>query len=263
MIDMTPVLYRHAPLVLTVLELTHPEHPLAASESQQIKAALQGSLPLLSNEQQVEMRVELPSGVQQTSTIEWTRFRSRDRRTMLSCSATKTTLETTAYQGWEAFRGLFDACLRARLDTSGLDSVERIGLRYIDEVRVASKDWRRWIEPALLPPQPESLDGLQAELQQSTVQYGTSDPAIMVTMRYGLVDGPPAVSHPLRTDQPANGKYFLFDTDAAWTLPDDAPADEVDPDRISELAHSLHDRSKALFEWWPTPALRDEVFNAD
>jgi len=261
----TSKVYRNAPLVLSVLELTHPQHEITSVEAQAIKTSLQADLPLLETDRKHELTLDLTSGIApQTIITTWHRFISRDRRTMLSCSPRSTLLETTNYQGWESFLPLFERGLRARLECSGLDGVDRIGLRYIDEVRIPSAEavqWDKWVRSDLLPPNAE-IDGLAPAQQQSVVQYNTDHRGMTITMRYGVTDGPSGVSGALRPNPPSPGPYFLFDTDSVWTLPNDEPTPEPQIDRLAETADLLHTWSKSLFEWWPTTALREEVFDA-
>lgn len=258
--------YRHAPLALTVIELVHSHNVLREADAEQMKQALREPLPLLEADQTQDIQLELPSGIHRASVVDWFRFFSRDRRTMLSCSARKTVLETADYQGWETTKPLFLRALATRLDASGLDGIDRIGLRYIDEVRIpthlANHPWSRWARAELLPPMAD-LDGLTPEQQQAQVQYRSEDADVTVTMRYGLMQGPPAVVGKLRPDPPAAGEYFLFDTDVAWTLRAGEPSPEVEVETVSEQLDQLHRWSKELFEWWPTDALREEVFNAE
>lgn len=258
--------YPNAPLVLTVLEVKHPQHTLSTAEAEAMRSVLRDDLPLLRKEQVQEVSFEIGSGVApRAEQSDWHRFVSRDRRTMLSCSARVTALETTRYRNWATFRTLFERSLAARLVESGLEGIERLGLRYIDEVRIpADKDqsWAKWVHADLLPPITD-IEGLDPAQQQSVVQYVTGSPSTTVTLRYGVADGPSSVIGPLRPNPPAAGKYFLFDTDSAWTQVDDEPMPEPDVDMVMGTVDGLHKWSKSLFEWWPTQALRQEIFNVE
>lgn len=63
-------------------------------------------------------------------------------------------LETTAYHDWAAFRARFEEVLDAVTDEVTPTQVQRLGLRFIDELKHPEArtliDWSRFIEPDLL-----------------------------------------------------------------------------------------------------------------
>lgn len=199
---------------------------------------------------------------------ELTKFMSRDRRTSVTYTSNSIVVETTNYPGWTEFKGIVAAAIDARQDIAPMDGLVRLGIRIIDEVRVPHTDpprWSDWLSPALLAPAVEvgdkSLDLLQ---QQSVVQYAGLHAGETITVRYGAVEGPPAVgSAPnlVRPNLPGTGHFFLIDTDSAWELPvgDETPA--LVTQDVLALAQGLHDPMKVLFEEFITDRLRNEVFS--
>jgi hypothetical protein len=54
---------------------------------------------------------------------------------------------------WEKLLDLVADALRARAAVGGIDGVERVGLRYVDEIRVPDLtpgDWAPWLDPTLI-----------------------------------------------------------------------------------------------------------------
>ena len=267
--------YRHAPLVYVILQVTHPlvSVPISRGEEAALKAKFVGRLPLVSREQmtQLEFQGRLDGGQPSTRTHveEHVRFSARDKRTSVTFAPNAVTVETTRYETWEDFRAIAETGLAARMDVAPVDGVERIGLRYVDEVRIPggeSPDWRTWVEPQLAPP---VLDVAAGELfpyqQQSVVQFKTARPGVGVVLRYGAVEGPSTMQGlPLFTPKtPPSAPFFLVDTDASWTP---APGDEVpplEPGKVLDEADVLHGYVKDLFEASLTDRLRSEVLDAD
>ncbi|WP_454299558.1 TIGR04255 family protein [Salana multivorans] len=258
--------YPNAPLVWTVFQVQHPRAELTPGAVAALKQRLVKILPFHDTQELVTGTVDfgsagMSSPRQSVQLIH--RFTSRDRGTVLSCAAESTSLETFRYEGWANFRVTLGEALSARFEISDPQGYGRVGLRYVDEVRVPGESprWADWISTTLLPPEiPESL-GLRVRQQQSVVQFADTDPARTVTLRYGLADGPSTVLEPGRASAAAVGEYFLFDTDVAWSLPPGEAVPEISVDDLLRVADELHLPAQQLFEWWPTDALRNEVFN--
>jgi len=265
--------YRNPPLALALVEVKHPESaPLSRGELAGLKAALLKVLPLQSSEDQLQVQFavspdasagQAPS--QRVRTVQ--RYLSRSRMTSASFTTDSFSIETTSYEGWREFRGLVALVATALKDVAPVDGMQRIGLRYIDEIRIPSADaeapdWSEWIHRDLIAPNPRSL-GLRPVQQQAVVQYRTDRPGEIVTLRYGAAVGPPVVGGgPLaRPSAPPPGPFFLLDTDAAWEVIPGEPVPEMDISFLVESTDRLHHRVKALFESALTPKLLNEVLD--
>jgi len=261
--------YRHAPLAYVIFQVVHPSSaPVGRGDEEALKRALRSYVPLASREvlSQLEITGQLNGAVGPQTRVrndEQLRFTSRDKRTSVIFAPNAVTLETTRYETWEELRELATAALEARMGIAPVDGVERVGLRYLDEVRVpdvSAPGWGEWINPQLAAPA-LAPDVLRPHQQQSVVQYTTDSPEVVVALRYGAVDGPSAVqgSPLLVTAPPASGPFFLIDTDASWT-PAEVPP--LDPASVLEKADDLHNYVKELFEASLTDRLRQEVLDA-
>ena len=177
-------------------------------------------------------------------------------------------LETTDYRGWEKhFSPLVGEVVSALERVCRPDGVLRIGLRYIDEIRVpgidtAPGDWRGYIDEHLLAAaDPDFIPAnLQPSVWQEIVQYRSTAGATL-TVRYGpqeeyAVDprGPTR-----RKDPPRAGLFFLLDSDSCWLSDEEVP--EFETDWILECFDLLHEPVREFFKIAVTDKLRDEVFN--
>lgn len=264
--------YLHAPLVMAILEVKHPQSSaLTRGELAALKAALVKVLPLQSTDEQVEVQVAIGAAgaasvtpAQRLRTVH--RFASRSRTASVSFTPDAFSLETTSYRGWREFRDMAKLVATALKDVAPVDGIQRIGLRYIDEIRVPYApdevpDWREWIRADLIAP---NALGLRPVQQQAVVQYRTDRPGETVTLRYGAIVGPPAVSSGAlaRPPAPASAPFFLLDTDAAWEVVPGDQIPELDIDFLIETAERLHEPVKSLFHAALTPKLVEEVLNA-
>jgi len=267
--------YKQAPIALALVEIRHPEGDfLSRGDLAGLKQILNAVTPLQKAEELSEIQMTMNPGappISATRNRTMQRFSSRDRRTSITFGVDSMVIETTDYKGWTTFCEFITAAVSARQEVAPIDGVERIGLRFIDEIRVPrsreNTDWREWVAPSLLPPIFDSSElDLFLRQQQSVVQYATSSPEETIALRYGAVDGPPTVgSGPnfVRADVPEPGLYFLLDTDAAWTLTPGAPVPEATAAGVVELASTLHSSAKGLFEALITEKLRTEVLDVE
>ena len=265
--------FPNPPLVLTVLEIRYPELSEGFSDSarRQMDEAVRDRLPLLESvvEEQVNVSVGGPApALPSFRRRAFPRFSTRDRTTALLVKPDALVIETTAYEGWaESFQPLVAEVVRAMERISQPNGVLRIGLRYIDEIRVpgidsAPGDWRGYIDEHLLAAADTAF--IPASLRPSEwlglVQYQTA-PDSMLTVRYGPQSGyavdPEGPTR--RRDPHPPGPFFLLDSDSYWH--DETEVPEFDADWICERCDLLHQPVSEFFQIVVTDKLRDEVFN--
>jgi uncharacterized protein (TIGR04255 family) len=252
--------YPNAPIAVVVAEIRHPATAaLSPAEWNAIKAALAHIAPIARTENLVE--IDMQSG-QQTAT-KLTRFVSRDLHQSISFRPDAIVVESTEYLGWVRFLEMVTAATHARHDTAPVDGLERVGLRYMDEVRVpvsgGSTVWSEWISPELMGP--VSLAGLVKKqvVGQQGVTTLASEPGITYTVRYGTGEGQVFTSTPnLRRRTEATGPFFLVDVDGAWQ-PIDQEIPEFSTDTIAHILERLHEPISVIFESLITDKLRNEV----
>ncbi|MCZ0915278.1 TIGR04255 family protein [Gordonia sp. JH63] len=260
--DDTP-LYSNAPIAVVLLEIRHPASELSSPAVALLKKELAEHVPIERTETNFELNIE--TGERRATTLR--KLVARDLHAAVTFRTDAVVVEATDYRGWAWFRRLAEDALRARHEVAPLDGIERIGLRYIDEVRVPGQvpvDWSEWVSPELLGPREQvAALGLFLEQQQSVVQYGTDSPGHTFTLRYGVGKGSVIQStDSLKrlTEPPLGGEFFLMDTDGAWS---DASGriPEFDVSQIINICDKIHAPIKQLFESLITDRLRKEVLN--
>ena len=267
-----PNSYPSAPLALAVIEIRHPTTGyLSRGDVAALKQALIKVTPLQKEESVTEFQVVIQpnAGMGNGNTTNKTnhRFLTRDRQTSITFGADMIVVETTAYRGWTSLKNLADAAINARQKSSPVDGVERVGIRFIDEIRapvdVNFPKWDGWVSDSLLAPDLGN-DQLRPLQQQSVVQYALASSSDTLTLRYGAVDGPPVVvagPNLVRANVPVPGPFFLLDTDVAWAPAPGQPVPELDSGSVMDTVDRLHEPVSWLFEELITEKLRKEVLN--
>jgi len=259
--------YPNPPVVLVALEVRHPtSEPLTSSEERAIKSHLGARLPIARTAQLASFQMVAGSLVAPTPNVE-TFIRYMDRKSTVAVSFRRDamTVEASVYPGWDEFQVIIAEAIDARMRVAPVDGVERIGVRYIDEIRVPSDGgeptWGDWVSSSLLPPKPSEPVDLQLTQWQGVAVYG-GQPGHTLILRYGPMTGFAVdPSSELRRGKPADGgKYFLMDIDSFWTPDGSVP--ELDRDNVLRTCNDLHRPVRSLFEGLIQPKLRDEVFRS-
>lgn len=241
--------------------------PLEHKQVAQMSAEVTRLLPLPSELNEISLTIQASSGdhpVQQQVTATFPRWTSRDKRTALTMRPDSLVIETTSYGSYERVRELLDVSLQLRQSVEVPGGVERIGLRYIDEIRVPLTDgidvpdWKEWVDATLLGPSQVGGDlGLVPAVNEGAIvfSYGASSALVL---RYGgqsdyVVPSTPELRRPL----PPPGPLFKLDIDSFWQAGDVVP--KFEPSRILEHADSLHRPVRGVFEGLITDRLREEV----
>ncbi|HEV8560145.1 MAG TPA: TIGR04255 family protein [Actinophytocola sp.] len=259
--------YPNAPVVLVALEVRHPSaDPLTPTESRTIKKILGDLLPIERSGQLTNVQVVAGATAPADVSIEtFPRYVNRETTLAVSVRKEAMVIEASRYPGWEEFRTLSMRALEARMQVAPVVGVERVGLRFINEIRVPNAgtvDWSDWLHPSLLGPSSARPIDLPVNQWQGVVIYG-AQPSNMLVLRYGLRDGyaldPSSLLRRVRSDD--DGLFFLMDLDSFWTPAEEVP--EYDSDKLLSICNALHTPVRTLFEGMITDRLRDEVLRRD
>ena len=190
------------------------------------------------------------------------RFLNKERTTSVSVTRNSLVVETTDYGEWEDFKPLVLEAVRAVQESVRIVGAERVGLRYIDEIRIPDKitdvsGWSGWINNDVLShfaPMPDYTP----ESFQTVIEL--SGPSGQIVVRYAALDGVGVVSNqPLkRRSQTTEGPFFVIDTDSYRDTPGEemlsfttevlAPVlDELHEPVGTMFQNAITDKSRALF----------------
>lgn len=160
-------------------------------------------------------------------TVTAPRFTVRDRTSAVVLTGASVTIETTRYRGWPAFRQILERALRASSQFVKPEGFTRVGMRFVDEIRVdnvgdRAVGWADWLAPDVLAP---ALDAMTAsdwvpEEWNGAARYALGEGKQLV-LRYGPQHG--YVVNPVgplrRPNPPPPGPLFLLDFDSFWEPP--------------------------------------------
>jgi uncharacterized protein (TIGR04255 family) len=261
--------YGNAPLRLVTAEFRFPLSPLlSGSDLLSLLADTLGeTFPIIEPAPQGLQLSFGPESPVASSTGNGYRLLARDRTSSVTVTPSRVAIETTAYRHWEDFREeLVRVALSALGDNLGaLVGIDRIGLRYINEVRVpgdslTTDDWKSYINPDLLAVT-NIATGAAVKTAQMALHLQTSDDAELL-IRLGILEGHVVDnSTPLRLPSaPQNGPFFLIDIDSFWTRT--GTVNEWDTSAAIETANSLHAPIDDLFELCITERLRADVLRS-
>lgn len=258
--------YPGAPVVLVALEVRHPiADLLTPAEIRAIKKQLSAVLPLELLGQMANVQVSSGISAPDVSIEGFPRFLNRRKTMSISFRREAVVLEATDYPGWHEFRELVELMLKVRKETAPVTGVERVGIRYINEIRIPNEigasTWSDWLHPSLLGPSLADI-GMPLTQWQGVGIYGTQ-PGQMLLARYGPRSGAAVdASSGLRRRHPnESGEFFLIDLDSFWTPEEDVP--EFEPDMLMLCCDRLHAPIRTSFEAMISERLRDEVLRSD
>lgn len=265
-------IYPSAPIVLMAIEVRHPRcERLDRKQIADVSARVGHLLPLPGEMNEVLTTVQAGFDgppIQHQVGHSFPRWTSRNKRTALSFRPDSFVIETTEYGSYDRMRELLNTALQARLAVAAPAGVERIGLRYIDEIRVPAENgnrtptWGQWVDVSLLGPTHIGAElGLVPVANEGVFVFsGGSDQALV--LRYGAQSDYVVQSTPdLRRPLPPPGPLFKLDIDSFWQVADEVP--EFDVDLILRQADALHEPVRGVFESVITDRLREEVLRHD
>lgn len=202
-----------------------------------------------------------PAGVRQGDTERRIRLMDPGRTTSMIVGRSEVVVETTHYDEYENFRATLGMVLEAVGGLAPIVGVERIGLRYIDEIRVPhtvddTRDWRPWMAQPVLATL-DLADGFDVRDAQASLNL-TSE-AGSVRLQYAALVGTGVIGDaPLKRRSPRReGPFFVIDIDSFMTRPS---TDLMDFDVPTLLAtvDQLHAPVGDLFHRSITDSLREE-----
>lgn len=264
--------YPNAPLKLVAAEVRYPLSPRLAKLEPDVVLEQLGDLAPLAEEDQPLMQVMLsPAGAEPPPSTPLgsrrLRLLSKTKDLAVTISGTNTIIETTTYERFEAFQDILARVFDALERLGPPVGVERLGLRYIDEIRVpevpdAPGDWHEYVDTSLLAAIDASVGAMSdlgqlPQAWQGLIQF-SGPQGRGLNLRYGAGLGTVVNRNgPLRFPGEADERpAFIIDLDSFW-----GPVELGDfssPSLVKEC-EGLHEPLSRLFERIITDRLRNEV----
>jgi len=264
----TKEVYPNAPLQFVAFEVRFPTLRRAVTKDglDVLEKELEERFPIFQpvTENQVTLG---PGGPSDASSTRWYRFLSTPRTTAVSVQPTRLVVETTHYDHYENFREVVALAVRALAKADRVPVFERIGLRYIDEIRVPAPvesptDWSSFINPELLKGVAVSPSGTKRSRIEGVLRFDL-EPSHTVIVRYGNLEGE-VVGEGLLRPKPnkvRSGAFFLIDIDSF--VEGQAGGDEFSPDASLAICDRLREPVREIFERCVTERLRAEVLRKE
>lgn len=259
----------NAPVALVTLEIRHPAtDSLTETASRELKHLLLNDLPIERQAQDVQWGMTAPGQPPQPVADRFVRYSNRENTTAASLKNQAIVVETSAYSNFDTFLDIAMRVVDARSAISSIVGIERIGLRYVLEIRVPAGvdgriEWTNWIDESLLGPQRLAPGGLTLTEWQGAAVYREAQPGKSLIVRYGPGVGQALdPSYHLRRVTPAQtGQFFLMDIDSFWTPPTGA-IPEYNRDALVSTYRDLYAPAQTVFQDMLTPRLKDELLRS-
>lgn len=193
------------------------------------------------------------------------RFVDRDQHLAVVVAPSRIAVDTTQYTTFVDFAEMLDRVLTAVASVAPRRACRRLGLRYVDEIRVPEvkagsvADWQGWIDDSLLPGvalRPGSSSRTIAGSIDESYEAGYA-----VRFAWHTGDGY-AVNPdgPLRVPDPSPpGPYFALDTDSQWSAEPQLELLLLGDAELHQRIRRLHEPVHSFFEMSLTKRLRTEI----
>lgn len=254
--------FAKAPLAIVTAEIRLNYEPRLNDASLRDKFAekIRGQFPVLESQTLTNFTIQ-DGAAPQSEAIPQIRATALDKSVTVALNQTSLSVSMagSAYGEFGDFASVVSDAAQALNEIMDSVVVQRVGLRFIDEVRVdappsESDGWSPWLNQALLAPV-QAYGGARPELVRGNVVYAAEDDHRIV-FSWGEFVGAGVVGPDLpfhRTDNTAT-KMFLLDVDSAWEPADFVLLQGVGLPGVLEM---LHDPIGEIFQWSITDTARE------
>ncbi len=252
--DASHRVYKNPPLVMSLCQVRFASVLSVSDEAfvAPFQNAIRREFPLADRPVEIQVALDMrPGGFQPPVTQQKWRFADVSGTWAVVLAQDFIALETREYSDFDHFMERLSFVLNALVKHIQPDPGLRIGLRYIDEIRLADADPRSAIRPELLGAmtQEEVFSKAVRSVQEIALQYPEGE---AVTLRHGYFSSGTTVQPPAPESAPL-GPFYLLDTDVYREFTPPAVL-QMDTDSICQHVEEYHQAVYRLFRW----ALTDE-----
>ncbi len=196
-------------------------------------------------------------------------LRNAESTEALTLTSNSLTYETTAYRDFDDLAGVVNDACRTLITAGVAPALTRVGLRYINEVRVREpvsevRAWSDWIDPRVLGTLSVAPEGVPVRALQAAVSFDLGNGGGL-QIGYAAVPQGSVVNHRFLKRPPFEQRpFFAMDFDGFCDFSAD-PAKFLDPDLVARVLRGVHapigeafqrsltDNSRSLFRAVPVP----------
>lgn len=162
------------------------------------------------------------------------------------------TYETTAYSEFSDLVDAVTAACRALVEANVRPAIQRIGLRYLDEIRVPDqitdgREWVRWIDHRLLAHLAVGPVDVPVTATQGITTYDLGNRRGLNFQYAALNQGPVVAPRYLRREAFPAGPFFVLDFDGYQDFTGDAPT-ALNAEVVGACLAAVHTPAGAAFQ---------------
>lgn len=246
--------FAQAPLALVAAEIRFTDSARLRQQQTRddIAIALEGRFPYADQLQQANVNLALGGGPPQIQERLGVVLKSASSTESVTVMSESLTYETTAYHNFEdLLEAVIGACT-ALIEAKVRPAVQRVGLRYIDEVRVPApivdvRDWDQWIDGRLVSHLAVGPDDVPATSTQIVSTYDLGEGHGLNFRCAALNQGTMVVPQHLKRSAIESGPFFVLDFDGFRDFTRMDPI-QLNADVVRETLSVVHVPCGAAFQ---------------
>lgn len=254
-----------APVVLVTAEARLTDAPRLRQQEtlDAIAIALEGRFPLTEPVSGMVLENAGPGAPPRMVQRQALVMRNAESTEAVTLTSNSVVVETTAYRQFEDLQATMSQACQALVDANVVPALTRVGLRYIDEIRVPEpiadvRSWSGWIDPGMVGALSIAPEGVPVRGLQGAVAFDLGNGGGL-NIGYAAATQGTVVNHRFLRRPPFDpGPFFGLDFDGFVELRPD-PAVFLDAVVVSDILAAVHapigaafqqaitDKSRALF----------------
>lgn len=247
--------FPNSPLALVAAEVRFTDAPrLRQAETlDAVAVAVESTLPVHQQAQNV-VSVQILNGQPQVQMLTGRVMKSLDSTAAMSVFPDHLTFETTDYLDFDAFKRAVLASVDAVISVGVTPAIQRVGLRYVDEIRVGdpkvadAREWGDWIDERLVDHLQLGPPHVPVSRAEGIVVYDLGDHRGLNFRFASLPSGAVVVTNNLvRRPYAEDVPFFVLDFDGYRDFVD-LSARLLNTELVAESLDSVHGPAGAAFQ---------------
>ncbi len=245
--------FAHPPIVMATAQALFTDSPRLHQQEtvNGIVAALSERFPISDQITGMRMQEAAPGTQPQMVPHQGLIMRNPDHTEAITLTSDSVTYETTAYRSYESFENGLMAAAQALVSMNVRPAVRRIGMRYINEVRVPEKvtdfrGWSEWIDPALTATTAIGSADVPVRAVQGAVAFDLGNNAGLTFGYAALQEGSVINAQFLARSPIPPGPSFVLDIDGYCEFKDVTL--QLDTASLGEYMTAIHSHVGGAFQ---------------